>query len=87
MNKNCGCPICNNRDCNCESLTNKNIEINTPVNVEPTVKVGKIRRECGKPQICHVRGCEFVIKQTICVEIPICYDIDVDIGDSYTDSE
>ena len=85
MDKSCNCPICNHSNCACERVINKDIEISTPVSASPIVKVGKIKRECCKPQICHVRGCEFVIKQIICVEIPICYDVDVDIGDSYTD--
>ena len=85
MNKDCNCATPSKKDCDCVSVICKNIEIDTPVSVDPSIKVGKIKRECGKPQICHVRGCEFVIKQTICVEIPICYDVDVDVGDSYTD--
>ena len=82
MNQDCNC---NARKCDCERVVSKNIEIDTPVSVEPTVKIGKIKQECGKPQICRTHGCEFIIKQTICVEIPICYDVGVDVGDSCTD--
>ena len=81
------------RDRKCRSITKKPIEISTPVKIEPIVKVGKITKECGKPVICwdtekepdFTRACEFVIKQTIYVEIPICYDVETDVGESYVD--
>jgi len=81
------------RDRKCKSITKTPIEISTPIKIEPIVKVGRITKECGKPEIrwdtekksdCN-RACEFVIKQTIYVEIPICYDVETDIGESYVD--
>ena len=81
------------RDRKCKSTTKKPIDINTPVKLEPIVTVGRINTECAKPEIsrqswkkseCN-RTCEFVIKQTIYVEIPICYDVDSDIGPSFID--
>jgi len=81
------------RDCKCKSITKTPIEISTPVKIKPIVKVGRITEECGKPEICWCnekgsdckRACEFVIKQTIYVEIPICYDVETDVGESYVD--
>ena len=86
------------RDRKCKHTIKKPIDIQTPVKLEPSVTVGRISTECAKPEISRQynsqnnsrceggnRACEFVIKQTIYVEIPICYDVDSDIGPSYVD--
>jgi len=81
------------RDRKCKSITKTPIEINTPIKIDPIIKIGKITKECGKLEICWdteknpgcKRACEFIIKQTIYVEIPICYDVETDIGESYVD--
>ena len=94
MSKNCNCHrnTCR-RDWKCKSRANQLMDINTPVRVEPIVDVGRIKTVYRRPRICfHTKrpncckcACEFIIKQTIDVEIPICYDVDVDIGNSYVD--
>ena len=94
MNKNFDCYENNNdKDCKCKSITKKPVDISTPVKIEPIVNVGKITTECSKSEICWntekkpdcKRACEFVIKKTIYVEIPICYDVDVQVNPSYID--
>jgi len=77
----------------CKNTIKAPIGISTPVRVEPSVMHGRVNVHCGTPEIVRNSGksrecnggggCEFVISQTICVEIPICYDVDTDIGASY----
>ena len=82
---------CGGRDCACESVTRQRLDVSTPVRVVPIVQAGSIMINCEKPKICGFterpckRVCEFIIKQTINIEIPICYDIRTDIGDSFID--
>ena len=94
MNRNCNChndSWIQNRQC--KSIANKSIDVNTPVRVEPRVEVGRIRTACQRPRIFfqperrpnHRHACDFVIRQTINVEIPISYDVETNIGDSYVD--
>ena len=91
MNNDCNCAAC--RDTACRSTVKKNIDISTPVRVEPNVRAGRIRTECYRPRICPPtegdfegnRACDFVIKQTINVEIPMFYDVETDIGESHID--
>lgn len=92
MNRHCGCHRNTHyRDWKCKSIINQSIDINTPIRIEPTVKVGRMRTRCRKPRICfhtdngNKSACEYVIKQTIDIEIPVCYDVETDIGDSYID--
>ena len=94
MNNNCSCSknACG-KDHKCRSITKKPIDIDTPVRVEPTVKVGRIKTEYQRPEVCWYdegeadckHACEFVIRQTISVEIPICYDVQTDVGESCVD--
>ena len=93
MNSNCNCPAC--RSTSCSSTIRKPIDISTPVRVEPNVRAGRIRTQCERPRICppsdggfdcaRDRACDFVIKQTINVEIPMHYDVKTDIGESHID--
>lgn len=81
------------RDRKCKSIAKTPVKISTPIKIEPIAKIGRITKECGKPEIywnteekCNRnRACEFVIKQTIYVEIPLCYDVETEIGESYVD--
>ena len=92
MNNSCGC---SGNSCakghKCKSVTKKPIGISTPVRVEPTVKPGRIRTKYERPQICWPAesegkcACDFVIKQTIYVEIPMYYNVETDVGESYVD--
>ena len=59
------------------------------------LQCGRIKTECGRPEITPFtegrnecgrrRACNFVIKQKIEVEIPISYEVDTDIGESFVD--
>ena len=81
----------NNEKKECKKITNKCIEVNTPVKLETIVDIEDISVKSNEPQIicnskkkCHNNYiCEFVIKQTLLVEIPICYQTDADAGDSF----
>ena len=90
MNNNCGCPEnTRDRDHACKSTVKKPIDIFTPVSIEPTVRAGRIKTHCDRPRICWPtdcnRTCDFIIKQTIYVEIPMHYNVETDIGDSHID--
>ena len=79
------------KESKCESTTRQRMDVSTPVRVVPVVQVGSARIDCEEPKICGYaerpckRVCEFIIKQKINIEIPICYDIRTDIGDSFVD--
>ena len=91
MNNDCNCSAC--RSTRCKNTLRKPIDIFTPVRVEPDVRAGRIRTQRERPGICppseselgcnHDRACDFVIKQTINVEIPMHYDVKTDIGESH----
>ena len=93
MNNNYNCPAC--RSTGCKSTVRKPIDVLTPVRIEPNVRAGRIRTECERPRICppsdsefdcnRNRVCDFVIKQTINVEIPMFYDVETNIGESHID--
>ena len=94
MYKNSDCSInANNRTYQCQNLAKHSIGVNTPVKVDPIVTVGEVRTACSRPRIFRCPGrnpncrcaSEFVIRQNISVEIPIYYDIETNIGESYVD--
>ena len=74
----------------CETVTNQIIGVNTPVKLKPLVDIGEMKIDCRdlkllKSPCSNKNNCEFTIKQTVSVEIPISYHVDVDTKESYVD--
>jgi len=71
---------------NCTKTVTACVEAATPVSLEVTPRMTETHIECGTPRICdwsesrycRKNRCEFTVKQTIIVEIPISYDVKVD---------
>lgn len=69
----------------CTAYTYQSATVSVPVAVRPQVKLGTIDTYCcGEPQItpspykivCKPGGCDFVLTQNICVEVPIHFSAD-----------
>ena len=90
MNKNKNCETKE-----CKTVVEQSMEICTPFKLEPMVWVGDMVMECLESEIrkrpkndCQNRNsCEFMVKQTIKVEIPICYSVQVAAGDNYIECD
>jgi hypothetical protein len=82
---------CNYKN-NCVGVVKQIVEVNTPVSLEAIANINNTKVDCGEPKICSFskpncyhdnKTCEFTIKQTLCVEIPISYQIKTKAGNSY----
>ena len=75
------------------SVVTKCLKANTPIRLKVVPELGCANVECGTPKICFFskpfccsrNSCEFIVEQTIMVEIPIRYFIKADVGESYID--
>ena len=81
-----------NLDNNSMIKTNKKIEISTPVKIKANSSIENVKIECGEPRISHYskpccyhdkNNCEFIVQQTLNVEIPISYCVKATGGNSY----
>ena len=85
----------------CCSVVKKKIGVQTPVEVKVKTHSGHVKVMCSTPyitgggieQAAHHHGgcggtkCEFVINQTICLEIPISYRVRTDVKDSFVNCD
>ena len=77
----------------CIAKTKRLVDVVTPIKLEVIASSEAMDIKCGRPRICdcsrcyshcHKDGCEFTIKQTLCVEIPISYKVEAKTGPSKT---
>ena len=76
----------------CSAVT-KCLEASTPIKLRVESELGDTNIECGPPEICFFsrpfwcrrNSCEFVVNQTLMVEIPIRYLIKADAGESHVE--
>ncbi len=76
----------------CKKYSKHFIDITTPVDITPEVRVGDVEIECcGDPiVICdkdrkNCNACHLVFVQKISIKVPIRYDFKADVGESCTD--
>ena len=76
----------------CPVTGKRNVDLCVPVSVIPFAQVGKITTECvGKPSVeskdkCPGKtneNCNFIIKQTISVEVPVEFGAKVTTGETF----
>ena len=75
----------------CENTVTQCLKTYTPIKLKVQSELGDTDIECGKPEICFAsqakcckKDCfEFVVEQTLMVEIPVKYYISADIGESH----
>ena len=92
------CSDCQRNHNSCLATTNHNIDVNTPIRLNPIVDIGKVKIECQTPKVCgpiqkgcecchckRNKSCDYVIKQTLNIEIPISYSVETDAGNSFID--
>ena len=76
------------RDGVCKRTVIQKADVSVPVEIKPNATIGRIKSECiGEPHITSERcnqegGCRFVITQTICVRIPIQYNVQTEVGEN-----
>ena len=81
----------NNPTTTCPVTGKRNIDLCVPVSVIPFAEVGKIITKCvGKPTVengnCKGKAnehCDFIIKQTISVEVPVEFGAKVTTGETF----
>ena len=79
----------------CPAVGYQKVGVCVPVTVTPFAHAKEIKMKCcGKPVVstcsCPCTGkkngiCTFTISQTICVEVPIEFGANVQVGDTYVD--
>lgn len=76
----------------CQKFAKHFIDISTPVDVKPEVRVGKIEIECcGDPIVICDKDkkkpdtCNLVFVQKVSIKVPIKYVFKTDVGESRTD--
>ena len=76
----------------CPVIGHQSVELCVPVSVHPFAKVGRIVTKCfGKPiiksgDVCkgeQKENCNFTIKQTISIEVPIEFGTTIDTGETF----
>ena len=67
----------------------------TPLNVCVAAKVGDVDictcqpqvKRCSKPSICQKSSTEFVIRQRLIIEVPLIYNVKVDVGETFLSNQ
>jgi len=84
------CLDCNSQN-KCDAAVEQCVAVHTPIRLEVASEPTDMEIECGIPRICSYskpRCCrkssrEFVVKQFLCVKIPISYTVKADMLESY----
>ena len=70
----------------CKRIISRKADVNVPIEIKPAAVVGKIEADCcGEPRIVEHESkdsCRITIIQSICVKIPIKYNVSTNVGDS-----
>lgn len=91
VKEDCLCPPPEPPEFGCTTTSLQYADISVPIEIKPNVTIGKIDTQCcGAPVVCCKDNntnntCEINITQTVCIKIPINYNIMACIGEEKID--
>ncbi|MEF9915995.1 MAG: hypothetical protein RR275_05055 [Lachnospiraceae bacterium] len=81
--------ICGTENQTCTNILSQYTKVSVPIRIKPCAEVGELIADCyGEPTItvrqcqnsnCEC-GCDFVITQCICIQIPMEYSVESNVG-------